>query len=264
MARQRVPEGPAPEPAVQKLRIRYAKRGRLRFSSTRDFQRALERALRRAGVPMAFSAGFHPHPRISYANAAPTGPRARRSTSRSRSPPAWTRRRCGPRWTRRCRQGLDVVQVVEAAPGALADRLEASHWVVAFPELPVDALRAGVDALLAQDEVLVTRRVKTGDRTFDVRSAVVRLEVATRDEVEGREDTTVALPAAPGPCAILTAVVRHTTPAVRPDDLLTGLRAVAALQWPVSPLVTRLAQGPLDVHHEVTDPLATTQEAVGG
>ena len=73
MARQRVPEGPPPALAVQKLRVRYAKRGRLRFSSTRDFQRALERALRRAGVPMAFSAGFHPHPKISYANAAPTG-----------------------------------------------------------------------------------------------------------------------------------------------------------------------------------------------
>src|SRR5919112_2582457 len=73
MARQRVPDGPPPAPAVQKLRVRYAKRGRLRFSSTRDFQRALERALRRAGVPMAFSAGFHPHPKISYANAAPTG-----------------------------------------------------------------------------------------------------------------------------------------------------------------------------------------------
>ena len=72
-ARQRVPEGPAPDPAVQKLRIRYTKRGRLRFTSSRDFQRALERALRRADVPMAFSAGFHPHPKISYANAAATG-----------------------------------------------------------------------------------------------------------------------------------------------------------------------------------------------
>lgn len=267
MARQRVPEGPAPEPAVQKLRIRYAKRGRLRFSSTRDFQRALERALRRAGVPMAFSAGFHPHPRISYANAAPTG-----TASEAEYVEIAVTARVDPEALRAALDealppGLDVVQVVEAAPGALADRLEASHWVVAFPGLPVEQLRAGVDALLAQDEVLVTRRVKTGDRTFDVRSAVVRLEVATREEVQGRDDhadTAVALPAAPGPCAILTAVVRHTTPAVRPDDLLTGLRAVAALQWPASPLVTRLAQGPLDAHHEVTDPLATTQGAVGG
>ena len=66
-------EGPAPAPAVQRVRVRYAKRGRLRFISHRDFARALERALRRADVPMAFSAGFNPHPKISYPGAAPTG-----------------------------------------------------------------------------------------------------------------------------------------------------------------------------------------------
>ena len=70
---RRVPEGPTPDPAVQKLRLRYAKRGPARFTSHRDFSRALERALRRAEVPMAYSSGFNPHPRISYAGAAPTG-----------------------------------------------------------------------------------------------------------------------------------------------------------------------------------------------
>ena len=60
-------------PPVQWLRLRYARRGRARFTSHRDFSRAFERALRRAEVPMAYSSGFSPHPRISYANAAPTG-----------------------------------------------------------------------------------------------------------------------------------------------------------------------------------------------
>src|ERR1700733_7299748 len=72
MAR-RVPEGPPPPPIVQRLRIRYAKRGRLRFTSHRDVARMLERALRRAEIPMAFSAGFSPPPKLSYAGAAPTG-----------------------------------------------------------------------------------------------------------------------------------------------------------------------------------------------
>ena len=53
--------------------MRYAKRGRLRFTSHRDFSRAFERAVFRARVPMAYSSGFNPHPRISYAGAAPTG-----------------------------------------------------------------------------------------------------------------------------------------------------------------------------------------------
>src|SRR3954453_9236386 len=70
MAREQ-PEQQAPP--VQRLRVRYAKRGRARFTSHRDFGRAFERALRRAGVPMAYSSGFSPHPRIAYANASPTG-----------------------------------------------------------------------------------------------------------------------------------------------------------------------------------------------
>src|SRR4029077_20131205 len=69
----RSPEGPPPPPVVQRVRIRYAKRGRLRFTSLRDFARAFERALRRARVPMAYSGGFTPHPKISYIGAAPTG-----------------------------------------------------------------------------------------------------------------------------------------------------------------------------------------------
>ena len=70
MPRQDPPQQPPP---VQRLRVRYAKRGRLRFTSHRDFSRAFERAVFRARIPMAYSSGFNPHPRISYAGAAPTG-----------------------------------------------------------------------------------------------------------------------------------------------------------------------------------------------
>src|SRR5689334_16338634 len=70
---RRAPEGPPPPPVLQRLRFRYAKRGRLRFTSHRDFARAFERALRRADVPVAYSAGFTPHPKVSYLGAAPTG-----------------------------------------------------------------------------------------------------------------------------------------------------------------------------------------------
>ena len=149
----RTPEGPPPPPAVQKLRVRYAKRGRLRFSSTRDFQRALERALRRAAVPMAFSAGFHPHPKISYANAAPTGTASEAeyveiSVTERVDPEA-----CARRWTRRCRSAWTCCEVVEAAPGALADRLQASDWVMEFRGMPVQPLEEAAQALLRADEV---------------------------------------------------------------------------------------------------------------
>jgi radical SAM-linked protein len=231
---------------VQKLRIRYAKRGRLRFASHRDFQRALERALRRADVPMAYSAGFSPHPKVSYANAAPTG-----AASEAEYLEIGVAERLDPGLVaaaldRALPEGLDVVEVVEAGPGSLADRLQASEWQVLLPEVPVEDAEAAVAALLSQDEVVVERLTKSGLRHFDVRPSLVRLAAASDGSGGGR------------PCAILRVVVRHTVPAVRPDDVLSALRLVAGLTPPVPPQVTRLAQGPLDEDTgTVADPLAT-------
>jgi radical SAM-linked protein len=252
-ARQRVPEGPAPDPAVQKLRIRYTKRGRLRFTSSRDFQRALERALRRADVPMAFSAGFHPHPKISYANAAATG-----TASEAEYFEISVTQRVETDSVRQALDealpdGIDILQVVEAAPGALADRLEASDWVLEFAGVPIDVLAGAVEALMGRDTAEVTRMTKSGPRTFDVRGSIVSARVlAPQDALTD----VVATHVVGADCAILRMVVRHTTPAVRPDDILTALREIADLQPPRPPLVTRLAQGPLDTANvRVTDPL---------
>jgi hypothetical protein len=64
-------------------------------------------------------------------------------------------------------------------------------------------------------------------------------------------------------CATLSAVVRHVTPAVRPDDVLSGLRSVADLAPPMPPQATRLAQGPLTESGEVGDPLAPDRNPDG-
>ncbi len=245
----RTPEGPPPAPAVQKLRVRYAKRGRLRFSSTRDFQRALERALRRAAVPMAFSAGFHPHPKISYANAAPTG-----TASEAEYFEISVTERVDPEQVlaaldEALPQGLDILEVVQAVPGSLADRLQASDWVMEFRGMPVASLAVAAGRLLAQERGEVTRVMKNGPRTFDVRGAVVSMDASASED---------------GRCAILRVVVRHTTPAVRPDDVLSALQSVAALTPSSPPLVTRLAQGPLSIATAtVADPLAADLDVDG-
>ena len=113
-------------PPVQKLRIRYAKRGRLRFSSHRDFSRALERALVRAEVPMAFSSGFNPHPKISYAGAAPTGAASEAEYVEIGLTGVLRPRGGPPALDAALPDGLDVLEVVVAARGTLADRLEAA------------------------------------------------------------------------------------------------------------------------------------------
>lgn len=259
MARR--PEGPPPPPAVQRLRVHYAKRGRLRFSSHRDFQRAFERALRRAAVPMAYSAGFSPHPKVSYAGAAPTG-----TASEAEYLEIALCQACDPVALRDALDeslppDLDVLEIVQVpvhGAGSLADRMQASVWQVRLGGVAYDDAAAAVAAFLAEPAVEVSRMMKNGPRTFDARGAVVALEV---EDTPGQQ-------AAPGeasrPCAILRLVVRHVTPAVRPDDVLNGLRQIGALAPSEAPAVMRLAQGPIDeISGLVSDPLAPDRGDVG-
>jgi radical SAM-linked protein len=238
-------------PAVQKLRLRYAKRGRLRFTSHRDIQRALERALRRAGVPMAYSAGFTPHPKISYAGAAAMG-----AASEAEYLEISVTEHLAPDRVREALDaalpvGLDVLEVVEAGSGALAERLEASVWSIVLPGIDVGEAQEAARTFLASSEVEVERMMKAGPRRFDARGPVLRLAAEPGRSASG------------DPCAILRVVVRHESPAVRPDDVLAALRKVAGLTPPVPPVVTRLAQGPLEQEGgQVADPLASDRPGV--
>lgn len=226
-------------PPVQRLRIRYAKRGRLRFTSHRDFSRAFERAIFRARVPMAYSSGFNPHPRISYAGAAPTGAASEAEYLEIALAEVVDPTVIRAQLEEALPDGLDVLEVVESAGGALADLLQGSRWLI---DLDVDRTRAqaAVAAFLATDGVPVQRMTKKGLREFDCRAAVIAL--AATERTGGVR---------------LDLVLRHGAPAVRPDDVLSGLAAVADLKPVGAPLLTRLAQGPLDeATGTVGDPLS--------
>jgi radical SAM-linked protein len=249
----RQPEGPPPPPVVQRVRLRYAKRGRLRFTSHRDIARAFERALRRARVPMAYSAGFNPHPKVSWLGASPTG-----VASEAEYVELALAERVEPDALRAALDaalapGIDIVEVVESAGGSLAERIDTSSWRIELPGVSGETLAAAVEAFLVASEVPVERLTKNGRRTLDAREPVVRAEVV-RDDLGALETESA------GPCAILDLVVRHVTPAVRPDDVLTGLRVVADLVPPTPPRATRLAQGALTAEGRLTDPLAADRD----
>jgi hypothetical protein len=161
---------------------------------------------------------------------------------------------------------LDILEIVEAATPNLMERLEASVWEIRLPGIAPEEAAAAVAAFAAAGEVLVERMTKNGVRTFDARAAVTGIEAGPAPfrgvgvsagqsgvgEGDGHDDR---------PCAILRLVVRHLTPAVRPDDVLTGLARVAGLVPPVPPQVTRLAQGPLRGGSDAT-PASVSVEAL--
>jgi radical SAM-linked protein len=259
-----------PTDVVQRLRIRYAKRGRLRFTSHRDVARAFERALRRAEVPMAYSSGFTAHPKVSWVGAAPTGvaseaeyveialaeprdPEAVRAGLDAALPP-----------------GLDVLTCIDAEGASLSDRIDAGAWRIRLPG--VDAATAGtaVASFLAATEAPVEKMTKSGRRTIDVRAAVVSAQVEAPSPARGARGPAaegvkpvVSQEASEDVCAILSLVVQQTTPAVRPDDVMAAFRTVAGLEPPVPPEVTRLSQGRLAEDGSIFDPLAPVRDGAG-
>lgn len=222
------------QPVVQKLRVRYAKTGRMRFASHRDFQRALERAVRRSGLPIAFSGGFSPHPRIAYANAAPTG-----AASEAEYVELGLREEIDPggvpaSLTEALPVGFEIRECVRVTSGSVADRLEASIWQLELQGCTENELREAVDRLDQAGEVTVDRLAKSGVKQVPVGAAILSSEIASAESDSS------------GPaCAILRVVVRHETPSVRPEDVLTALVEHADLAAPAAAGYTRLAQGPL-------------------
>ena len=259
---------PAPtRPAVQHLVVRYAKRGKMRFASHRDVGRAFERGVRRAGLPIAYSAGFTPHPKISYAGGAPTGVASEAEYLSLALTDRQDETQVCQRLDAALPDGIDVIDVTEDArkggpggwfpqaaggsggspPGAdtFFGHLEASQWRVVLPGVGPAAAQRAVADFLALGEAPVERLTDKGVRRLDARAAVIEMNVvetgpAAADPDGGQRAVALGFE----DCAILRMVVLHTAPAVRPEDVLTALREQAGIVPSSPPMTTRLAQGP--------------------
>jgi radical SAM-linked protein len=210
--------------------IRYAKRDRMRFASHRDVARAFERGTRKARLPVAYSAGFSPHPRISYAGGAPTGYASEAEYAEIALTQTRAAQDVADQLNAALPDGIDVIEVAEAPAEGHALEFGASEWEVVLPGVAPEQAAQAAAAFLAADSAVVERLTSKGTRRVDARAAVAKL-AAPRSA--NRAD---------GTAAIFRMTVRHTTPGVRPDDVLTAIRQVASLELPSPPLVTRLAQ----------------------
>ena len=232
---------------MQHLLVRYAKRGKMRFASHRDVARAFERGVRRAGLPIAYSAGFTPHPKLSYPGGAPTGVASEAEYLSLALTAGQAETQVCQRLNAALPDGIDVIDVIEegSGGGSAFAHLEASEWRVVLPGVAPAAAQRAVAGFLALDEAPVERLTDKGVRRLDARAAVVEMDVARmgpapadpdggqRAAVTGLED-----------CAILRMVVLHTAPAVRPEDVVTALRGQDGIEPSSPPMTTRLAQGP--------------------
>jgi radical SAM-linked protein len=178
----------------RRLRVRFTKTGKVRFTSHRDVARIWERALRRAGLPVAYTEGFSPHPKLSFGLALSTGYESLAEYLDINL------RDDAPGGDVPCEQlpalldpalpvGIDVQKAVVLAPGAasLQQAVTSCTWYIELSgPRPVGGvavvagvadLAALVDRVLSQPEVVVTRERKGHPVTEDIRPGILTAQV---------------------------------------------------------------------------------------
>lgn len=228
---------------MQRLRVRYTKLGRVRFLSARDLTSVWERALRRAELPIAYSEGFSPHPKVSFPDALPvgfasTGEYAELTFAADIDPGRGLGRLSAALPT-----GMDITTYLTVPDGArkLASHLKATLWELHVPSDDSDTtcaeLQRRIDAFLGQSSVEVVRQRKKGETTVDLRPVVLAMRASLRTGTVGRPagDTQ--------PIPVCRAVFRNDGPTVRPTDLAGALARFAGSDLPDPRLYVRVAQG---------------------
>ena len=153
----------------------------LKYVSHLDLLRTLQRAFRRAGIPLAFSKGFNPHPLLSFATALSTGASSDGEwfdleLTEPMEPEAFVSRVNGALPT-----GLflsDAFVAPEGFGSLAAKMLAADYHVVCTFDRPVtgEALEGALAALLS-GEIIINKRTKGGVKPVDIRPEIQRVFV---------------------------------------------------------------------------------------
>lgn len=164
-----------------KLRLRSSKLGKVRFTSHRDAARMWERAMRRAGLPVATSEGFTPRPKISFGLALPTGGESIAEYVDIDLQPhvdaADIDLDALPRGLSEALPiGFDVLVAVErpVGKGSLQEMVTSCTWQLWSPYLGADDFERA-EHLLESTELRIERERKGKRGTDDVRSMILNL-----------------------------------------------------------------------------------------
>lgn len=207
-----------------RVRVRYAKVGKVRFLSHRDLARILERAVRRAGLPVAYSQGFSPRAKLHFGLALSTGyestaeyldidlddtdvvtdevATAPGAASLDATEIAGLLQPCLP-------TGVVVTASQELAPGtpSLQDAVTSSTWEFLVPADDYDTACATAAEMLAADEIPIELVRKSKQVREDLRPLLLSLDVDRTPEG-----------------ALLTVELGTKPRSVRPAELLAAMR----------------------------------------
>jgi len=162
-----------------KVRLRFSKLGKIRFTSHRDVARIWERALRRASLPIAYTEGFSPRPKLHFGLALSTGHESMAEYLDVDLKEAIEAHTLPVLLNPELPTGIEITNAAPLEPGtpSLQEDVTSCSWRIEARDLEpgrADELVAGV---LAADEVLITRTRKGKEVTDDLRPAILAVTV---------------------------------------------------------------------------------------
>ena len=148
---------------LNKYMIRYAKRGDAKFISHLDFLRLIQRAMRRAELPLKFSEGFNPHPCLSFAQPLGVGTTGEKELFEVEltSPCDSILEKLAPKMPR----GIEIVAVIPCEKNNFAS-ISRAVYAVRPETLPTEEELA---AFMARTEILTDKKTKSGIKRTDIR-----------------------------------------------------------------------------------------------
>lgn len=156
---------------IQRVSVRFSKKGELTAISHLDLMRVFERALRRAGLPLRMSEGFNPRPRLSFPAPLGVGIQGRDEIMEFVLSEWMPLQDVEDRLGKELPEGIGLLSVGLGDPHHAA-RVAGMTYAVAPSEAVRDDPRLGADALaefMARDEVPVRRIRKKREKTVNIR-----------------------------------------------------------------------------------------------
>jgi radical SAM-linked protein len=216
-----------------RIRLRYSKHGKVRFTSHRDVARIWERVLRRAELPLARTEGFSPRPKMHFGLALSTGHESLgeyldvdlREPEADEIDLGMLPERLSPLLP----PGIEVeaVSVINRSDPSLQEAVTSCVWRIEVPGQSVDSLTSAVAAMLAADAIPVVRERKGKQVADDLRPGILHLSVlgSTPDD-------------APETGAVFEAELATQPRSIRPAELLAAFdpplpegRVCRIFQW---------------------------------
>ncbi len=191
-----------------RLRITFAKTDAMRFTSHLDLHRTWERTIRRAKLPLAYSQGYNPHPKINLASALPLG-----FTGNGEIIDIWLEEplptpEIESALAKAAPPGIRIrgIHPIDLHAATLQTILDASEYTITFLE-PFPELERRVQEILSSEKLPRERRGKT----YDLRPLILEIHALPENE-HGLQQVYARLTAQEGATG-------------RPDELLDALGA---------------------------------------